>query len=33
MSRDLCDQSYRLGVNIIYHAFTNYLDLTRKHRK
>jgi hypothetical protein len=33
MSRDLCDQSYKLGVNIIYHAFTNYLDMTRKHRK
>ena len=33
MSRDLTEQSYRLGVNIIYHAFTNYLDLTRKHRK
>jgi hypothetical protein len=33
MSRDLCDQSYKLGVNIIYHAFTNYLELTRKHRK
>ena len=33
MSRDLCDQSYRLGVNIVYHAFTNYLDTTRKHRK
>ena len=33
MSRDLADQSYKLGVNIIYHAFTNYLDQTRKHRK
>jgi hypothetical protein len=33
MSRDLCDQSYKLGVNIIYHAFTHYLDMTRKHRK
>jgi len=33
MSRELCDQSYKLGVNIIYHAFTNYLDMTRKHRK
>lgn len=33
MSRDLCDQAYKLGVNIIYHAFTNYLDMTRKHRK
>ena len=33
MSRDLMEQSYRLGVNIIYHAFSNYLDLTRKHRK
>ena len=33
MSRDLMEQSYRLGVNIIYHAFTNYLDMTRKHRK
>jgi hypothetical protein len=33
MSRDLCDQAYKLGVNIVYHAFTNYLDLTRKHRK
>lgn len=33
MSRDLADASYRVGVNIIYHAFTNYLDQTRKHRK
>jgi len=33
MSRDLCDQSYKLGVNIVYHAFTNYLDMTRKLRK
>lgn len=33
MSRDLCDQSYKLGVNIVYHAFTHYLDMTRKHRK
>ena len=33
MSRDLADASYRLGVNIIYYSFTNYLDLTRKHRK
>jgi len=33
MSRDLAEQSYRLGVNIIYHAFTNYLDQTRKDRK
>jgi hypothetical protein len=33
MSRDLMDQSYRLGMNIVYHAFTNYLDMTRKHRK
>lgn len=33
MNRELCDQSYRLGVNIIYHAFTNYLDMTRKQRK
>jgi hypothetical protein len=33
MSRELSQQSYRLGVNIIYHAFTNYLDMTRKHRK
>jgi hypothetical protein len=33
MSRDLCDQAYKLGVNIVYHAFTHYLDMTRKHRK
>jgi hypothetical protein len=33
MSRDLAEQSYHLGVNIIYHAFTNYLDQTRKERK
>ncbi len=33
MSRDLCDQAYKLGVNIVYHAFTNYLDMTRKHRQ
>ena len=33
MSRDLANASYRLGVNIIYYSFTNYLDLTRKHRK
>jgi hypothetical protein len=33
MSRDLSDQAYKLGVNIVYHAFTNYLDLTRKYRK
>jgi hypothetical protein len=33
MSRDLAEQSYHLGVNIIYHAFTNYLDQTRKDRK
>jgi len=33
MSRDLAEQSYRLGVNIIYHAFTNYLDMTRKQRQ
>ncbi|MFM8291645.1 MAG: DUF4159 domain-containing protein [Planctomycetia bacterium] len=33
MSRELSEQSYRLGVNILYHAFTNYLDMTRKHRK
>ncbi len=33
MSRDLANASYQLGVNIIYYSFTNYLDLTRKHRK
>ena len=33
MSRDLANASYRLGVNIVYYSFTNYLDLTRKHRK
>jgi hypothetical protein len=33
MSRNLAEQSYNLGVNIIYHAFTNYLDQTRKYRK
>jgi hypothetical protein len=33
MGRNLAEQSYNLGVNIIYHAFTNYLDQTRKHRK
>ena len=33
MSRDLANASFRLGVNIIHYSFTNYLDLTRKHRK
>ncbi len=33
MRRDLCEKSYHLGINVLYHAFTNYLDLTRKHRK
>lgn len=33
MSRDLADASYKLGVNIVYYSFTNYLDMTRKHRK
>ncbi|MFP4054848.1 MAG: DUF4159 domain-containing protein [Phycisphaerae bacterium] len=26
-------QAFRLGVNIIWYSFTNYLDLTREHRK
>jgi hypothetical protein len=33
MSREMAEASYQLGVNIIYHAFTNYLDLTRKYRQ
>jgi len=33
MSRELAEQAYHVGVNVIYHAFTNYLDMTRKYRK
>jgi hypothetical protein len=33
MGRALAEQSYNLGVNVVYHAFTNYLDMTRKYRK
>jgi hypothetical protein len=33
MSRELTEEAYHLGVNVMYHAFTNYLDLTRKYRK
>ena len=33
MSRPLATSSYHLGVNIVYHAFTNYLDMTRKQRR
>ncbi len=33
MSRDLADASYKLGVNVVYYAFTHYLEMTRKDRK
>ncbi len=29
----LARQSMQLGINIVYHAFTHYLDATRKYRK
>ncbi len=29
----VAEQAYRLGVNVIYYAFTNYLAVTRKYRK
>jgi hypothetical protein len=31
--RDLATAAYHLGVNIVHHAFTHYLELTRKLRK
>ena len=30
---NLVTESYDLGVNVIYYAFTHYLELTRKYRK
>jgi hypothetical protein len=33
MGRALAENAYHLGVNIVYHAFTNYLDMTRKQRR
>lgn len=29
----LAKQAYHLGINIVYHAFTKYLEATRKYRK
>jgi len=25
--------AFQMGINIVYYAFTNYLELTRKYRK
>ena len=33
MSPELTRQAYQLGINIVYHAFTHYLEATRKYRK
>ena len=33
MDPDLAEGAFDMGVNIIYYAFTNYLELTRKYRK
>ena len=33
MSPELTRRAYQLGVNIVYHAFTHYLEETRKYRK
>ena len=30
---DTADGAFRMGVNIIYYAFTHYLEDTRKYRK
>ncbi len=29
----LTDRSFKFGVNVVYYAFTHYLEATRKHRK
>ncbi len=33
LDKDLAESANNLGVNIVYHAFTNYLEKTRKYRK
>lgn len=33
MSLEMTQQAYQLGINIVYHAFTHYLEATRKYRK
>ena len=33
VSEDIARASYDMGVNIVYYAFTQYLELTRKYRK
>ena len=33
VSPTLAKAPMNLGINIIYHAFTHYLELTRKYRK
>jgi hypothetical protein len=33
MSPELTRRAYQLGINIVYHAFTHYLEATRKFRK
>ncbi|NLB55844.1 MAG: DUF4159 domain-containing protein [Lentisphaerae bacterium] len=30
---EIARQSYQIGVNIVFHAFTHYMDATRKYRK
>lgn len=32
MRADLADEAVQLGVNVVYYAFTHYLELTRKYR-
>lgn len=33
VSPEIAKSAMQMGINIIYHAFTHYLQLTRKHRK
>jgi hypothetical protein len=33
VSPELTSRAYELGINILYHAFTRYLEATRKYRK
>ena len=33
VSKDKADLAFQMGINIVYYAFTNYLELTREHRK
>ncbi len=33
LSRRQAQKAFQMGINIIYYAFTNYLELTREHRK